>query len=290
MAYFNRKKIVSILAEQPDMISVFPECVLPSQQLDDMAHIPDIALCDVTMMTSPQAFDNLFLSARPDAVVPVAAYSGVERVRWSEYDNTVALLKKHCERTWHVHVLPPVVLGAPLFRSALCLYAGRLADQHMRMALQCAACFFYRIAAFIPLCRQCSVNSLYLGGLAPCCSRVLELEKSGGILKYCRILLSGYGIDLFIPDAAGKTARFVVSDPCESDDPGFECFMHSPGCSDAAPTDMRDEVLRHYFENFAIPFAANVMSRLLAGHDIDFISTARTFWPSARKKTPLSGL
>lgn len=280
MAYFNRKNIMHMLAETPDMISVFPEFVLSAQQRNDMAHIPHIALCDVTMMTSPQALDYSFLSSRPDAVLPVAAYSGVERLRWNEFDNSVAALKKHCEWKWHVHVLSPVVLGAPLFRSALCLYAGTLTDQHMRMSLHCAACFFYRAAAFIPLCRQCNVNALYLGGLAPCCNRSLELEKSGGVLKYCRILLSGYGIELFMPMSHEKG----VSGEDGGDEREFECLIHFPGSVDSDPTDMRDEVMQHYFENFAIPLAANVMSRLLAGHDVDFIETARTLLPSGRKK------
>ena len=128
MAYFNRKDIVRILAEKPDMMSVFPDSVLSAQQLADMAHIPDIAVCDITMMADPQALDSMFLSKRPDAVLPAAVYCGVERVRWSNLDSTVAAVKKTLERTWHVHVLPPVVLGAPLFRSALCLYAGDAGD------------------------------------------------------------------------------------------------------------------------------------------------------------------
>lgn len=281
MAYFNRKNIVSILAEKPEMISVFPEFVLGSQQREDMAHIPNIALCDVTMMKSVQALDSLFLSSRPDAVLPVAAYCGVERVRWSEFDTSVSVFKKYLERTWHVHVLHPVVLGAPLFRSALCLYAGKLADQHMRLALQCAACFFYRIAACIPLCKQCSVNSLYVGGLESCCRRVRELEESCGFLKYCRILLAGYGIELFMPVFAWS----AVDEDTEvaGSEQGFECFVDVPGSRDLDSTDLRADVLQNYFENFAIPFAANIMSRLLAGHDVDCIASAQSFLPAGQK-------
>ena len=199
MAYFNRKDIVRILAEKPEMIAVFPDYVLSAQQLADMAHIPDIAVCDITMMTDPQALDSIFLSKRPDAVLPAAVYCGVERVRWSNLDSTVAAVKKKLERTWHVHVLPPVVLGAPLFRSALCLYAGMQAAQQTRSALQCAACFFYRAASYIPLCKLCNISRLYLGGLAPCCARIADIDQSAGLLKYARILVvrlrhrAGYG-------------------------------------------------------------------------------------------------
>jgi len=43
-------------------------------------------------------------------------------------------------------------------------------------------------------------------------------------------------------------------------------------------------LIQRYFENFAIPFSANVMSRLLAGHNVDFIAAARSLLPFDRKK------
>ena len=97
MAYFNRKDIVRILAEKPDMISSFPEYVLSARQCDDMEQIPVIALCDITMMSDPKALDALFLSARPDAVLPSVLYCGIERLHWRGFDGIVADLKKTLE-------------------------------------------------------------------------------------------------------------------------------------------------------------------------------------------------
>jgi hypothetical protein len=263
------------------MISAFPEYVLSAQQLADMAHIPDIAVCDITMMTDMQALDSMFLSKRPDAVLPAAVYCGMERVRWSKLDSTVSAFKKNLERTWHVHVLPPVALGAPLFRSALCLYAGMQAAQQTRSALQCAACFFYRAAAFIPLCKLCNINRLYLGGLSPCCARVADIEQSSGLLKYARILLSGYGVEF---DMAMDAVECVDADCDGGDMPGFECFADVSSCPENARTSVHKDLIQCYFENFAIPFSANVMSRLLAGHDVDFLTAARSLLPVERKK------
>jgi hypothetical protein len=284
MAYFNRKEIVRKLAEKPDMISVFPEYVLSAQQLADMAHIPDIAVCDITMMTDMQALDSMFMSKRPDAVLPAAVYCGVERVSWSKLDCTVAALKRTLERTWHVHVLPPVLLGSPLFRSALCLYAGMQATQQTRSALQCAACFFYRAAAVIPLCKLCSISRLYLGGLSPCCVRVADIDQSSGLLKYARILLSGYGIELDMAMPALDAVECVDADCDGGDIPLFECFADVTSCLDHAGTRVQKELVQRYFENFAIPFSANVMSSLLAGHDVDFLTAARSFLPVEHKK------
>lgn len=284
MAYFNRKEIVRILAVKPDMLSVFPESVLSAQQMADMDSIPDIAVCDITMMADSQSLDSMFLSKRPDAVLPAAIYCGVERVNWSDLDSTVSAVKKKLEQTWHVHVLPPVVLGAPLFRSALCLYAGMQAAQQTRAALQCAACFFYRAAAFIPLCKLCSISRLYLGGLAPCCMRVADIDQSTGLLKYARILLSGYGIELDMAMPAVDAVQCVDNDCDDKDIPKFECFADVSSCSNHARTSVQKELMQRYFENFAIPFSANVMSRLLAGHDVDFIAAARSLLPVERKK------
>lgn len=284
MAYFKSKKIVSILAEKPDMISSFPEEVLSARQLEDMACIPDIALCDITMLDDHRALDQMFLSERPDAVLPAVVYCGVERAGWSAFDSSVATLRKALERTWHVHVLQPVVLGSPMFRSALCLYADMQAEQEVRRALQCAACMFYRAAVYIPLCKKCAVSKLYFGGLAPCCSRIVDIEQSAGLLKYCRILLSGYGIELFMAIPAVNAVRHDAAERDALAVSGFECFASMPGGCDALPADIKPKLLQGYFENFAIPFAANVMSRLLAGHAVDFLAAARSFLPAIKKK------
>jgi hypothetical protein len=284
MAYFNRKEIVRILAEKPDMLSDFPESVLSVQQLADMANIPDLAVCDITMMADTQALDSMMLSKRPDAVLPAAVYCGVERLRWGNLDSTVAAVKKTLERTWHVHVLPPVVLGAPLFRSALCLYAGMQAAQQKRSELQCAACFFYRATAFIPLCKLCNISRLYLVGLAPCCERVADIDQTSGLLKYARILLSGYGIALDMAMPSMDAVQCVDADCDGGDSPEFECFADASGSSHHARTSVPKELMQRYFENFAIPYSANVMSRLLAGHAVDFIAAARSLLPVEPKK------
>lgn len=285
MTYFNRKDIVRLLAEKPDMMSVFPESVLGAQQREDMACIPDIALCDITMMADHQSLDQMFLSVRPDAVLPAVSYCGVERVRWSVFDSKVATLKKALERTWHVHVLKPVVLGAPMFRGALCMYAGMQAEQQTRLALQCAACMFYRAAVYIPLCKMCAVSKLYLGGLAPCCSQVADIDQSVRLLKYCKILLSGYGVELFMATSGANAVQHAEAESDERDMSGFECFADMPGGCEGTIV-IQPKLLQHYFENFAIPFAANVMSRLLAGYEVDFLATARSFLPVKRKKQP----
>jgi len=280
MAYFNRKEIIRILAEKPDMMMSFPAGVLSKQQQDEIACIPDIALCDITMMPGPQALDQFFLKERPDAVVPVVVYSGTERVRWSVFDSIVQEFKRKLEHTWHVHVLQPIVLGAPLFRKALSVYSETQADHQKRLALQCAACTFYRTAVCIPLCKKLTVSKLYLGGMAPCCFRAVNLEQSAGLLKYCKILLSGYGIELAMPSV--NTAWHKVDVCPESPAAEFECFAESTVESDYASCSNQKKVMKNYFENFAIPFAANIMSSLLGGNTIDFDECARSFIPAGK--------
>ena len=199
MAYFNRKEIVRILAEKPDMISVFPESVLSAQQLADMANIPNIAVCDITMMADTQALDSMMLSKRPDAVLPAAVYCGVERVRWSNLDSTVAALKKTLERTWRVHVLPPVVLGAPLFRSALCLYAGMQAAQQTRSALTVRCLFLLPGSSLYSFMQAVQHQQAVLGwtGTLLCSgSRCRSIKRSFEICQDFAVRLryrAGYG-------------------------------------------------------------------------------------------------
>jgi hypothetical protein len=281
MTYFNRKEIIKILAEKPDMMVSFPPGVLREEHKDDIARIPDVALCDISMFSVEQAFDQVFLAERPDAVLPAVVYCGTERVRWSAFDSVVKGLKKELEKTWHVHVLPPIILGAPLFRSALTAYADTHSDQPKRLALQCAACSFYRAAVCIPLCKKLSIRKLYLGSPAPCCYRSVDLEKSAGLLKYCKILLSGYGIDLSM--TSEQTVMHRTGICYETAVPGFECFAAGrPGCEDLRYNG-NTSLFKSYFENFAIPFAANIMSGLLAGNVVDFDECAHSFYPAGKR-------
>ena len=65
---------------------------------------------------------------------------------------------------------------------------------------------------------------------------------------------------------------------------GLNVLRIYPARSDHARTSVQKELVQRYFENFAIPFSANVMSRLLAGHAVDFIAAARSLLPVERKK------
>ena len=191
-------------------------------------------------------------------------------------------LKKELEKTWHIHVLPPIILGAPLFRIALTAYADTYSNQPKRLALQCAACSFYRAAVCIPLCKKLSIRKLYLGSPAPCCYRSVDLEKTAGLSKYCRILLSGYGIELSMTPEHASMRRTAVCH--ETADPGFECLAAvRPGCEDLRYRG-NNSFFEIYFENFAIPFAANIMSGLLAGNVVDFDACAQSFYPAGEKR------
>jgi hypothetical protein len=283
MLYCNRKDIVRILAEKPDMMSDFPECVLSVQQLSDMARIPHIVLCDSTMTGGYIGIEHVIARGRPDAVLPALVYSGVERVRWSDVDAVFPAMKKNLERTWHVHVLPPVVLGSPLFRSALCMYADMHTQLQGARVLHCAACIFYRMAVCIPLCKQANITRLNSGQLAPCCA-VASSALAVGLLKYCAILLKGYGISL------DMQLPVQCHEGCDDEDDGdahtavFECFTCSLCIPTAQQTSLREDILERYFEKFAIPLASNIISTVLSGRAVDCIATARALIPKSRKK------
>lgn len=283
MNYFIRKDIVRILAEKPDMMSGFPEYVLSTRQLDEMARIPGIALCDITMLSDHAAVERMCASRSPGAVLPAVVYSGIERVLWSDCDGSVRDLKKTLARYLHVHMLPPVVLGAPLFRSALCMYAAVQSQQHICSAFVCAACLFYRAAVCIPLCKQCGITRICQGGIAPCCLPAVEVLQAPLVQKYCAILPRGYGITL---DMALATAP--VEDPALADDQQcaaapFVCCARLPG-TDCAGQVLSEDLVRGFFETFAIPFASNAISLLLSGRAVDFIGLARAFLPAGRGK------
>lgn len=277
MGYFNRKELLRVLAEKPDLMASFPDCLLNAQQRLEIEHIPEVVLCDVTMIENPAAIGSMLSTVRPQALLPAVVYGGAERMRWSGLDHTISNVKKITGRYLHVHVLPPIVLGAPSFRSALSMYAGTQTRQSSRDAFICAACLFYRAAVCIPLCKMCGINRIYFAGLAPCCDSAAGLLHDPCFLRYCSILPAGYGIVL--DAAAPQTSGTALSTSCPDhvNATTFECCTRVPG--NFSKLTLNEKQVAHYFETFAIPLAANVISGLLAGRVVDFIETARTFLP-----------
>lgn len=284
MNYFSRKDIVRMLAEKPDMMSDFPDYALSAGLREQMAGIPGIALCDIAMLRDHAALERMCAAHTPDAVLPAVVYTGVERVRLSAYDSRLKELKKTLGRFLHVHLLPPVILGAPAFRSALCLYAAAQSRQNICSALVCAACLFYRAAVCIPLCKQCGITRIWLAGIAPCCATALDLMPAPVLRKYCSILPAGYGITLDMTVAPAPLEVDLQADEPDVEAALFDCCARVPGPDEAAPGVLSEELLQHYFETYAIPLAANIISRLLSGRKVDFLETAREFLPADKKK------
>ncbi len=280
MNYFNRKDIVRLLAEKPDMMSDFPEHAVGSGLREQMASIPGIALLDMTMPCDAAALERMCASHAPDALLPAVVYTGVERVRLSAYDSGLRELKHRLGRFMHVHMLQPVVVGAPSFRAALCLYAAAQTRQQVCSALVCAACLFYRAAVCIPLCKQCGIGRIWLAGAAPCCAAAVDLLQAPALRTYCAILPKGYGITLDMslqPAEAEPPAQYTHGAHAH-----FECCARGSGTV-ASTSVLSDDILQRYFESFAIPFASNIISALLSGRPVDFIEAARAFMPREGK-------
>ncbi|MBM4310684.1 MAG: hypothetical protein FJ119_07035 [Deltaproteobacteria bacterium] len=285
MNYFSRKDIVRLLAEKPDMMSAFPDYAVSPGLREQMAGIPGIALCDIAILSDHAAFERMCAAhTYPDAVLPAVIYTGVERVRLSACDDSLRELKKKLDRFLHVHMLPPVVLGAPSFRAALCMYAAVQTRQNICSALMCAACLFYRAAVCIPLCKQCGITRIWMAGIAPCCATALNLMPAPVLRTYCTILPKGYGITL---DMTGVTVP--VDADLRADDPDveaalFDCCSRVPVPDESTRGVLSEELLQHYFETYAIPLASNVISTLLSGRPVDLFETARALLPADKKK------
>ena len=109
-----------------------------------------------------------------------------------------------------------------------------------------------------------------------------SLVATAGLLQYSKILLSGFGIDLYTsrptPGTAGRADESA---------PFYECLVSGFCTGDEVINETHETRAKQYFENFAIPFAANVMSRLFAGNAVDFIGIAGQYAQSlGRRKLP----
>lgn len=259
----SRSQYLQFYAEKPDIFGAIPDKLLDGDLRRELQSIPRVAVAVLDGWGAGDGLAECIGKFKPDAVLPTIAYTGTEYGSVTALLRNVAQLRKFVEKKLHVYMPAPVVLGAPRFWRALNISQSEALRNRFALAGACVGCTLYRMAIRVPLCRLLNADLLLLGSLCGSPARGKEAPP-WEVLSWCARLLENFGITM-----GHVRASFECSEPESAEDSAGE-----PGCVLArrevsAPAG-KGPRLQEYFELFAIPAAARIISRAMSGREVAY--------------------
>ena len=287
---FAKKSYLKIIAEKPDIFGRIPVNVLPEEKIEELKGIPRLAVGEISCIQGLDAIVPVLAKKKPDAFLPTFSYTGTEYGDIKVIDELLKQLKKTIEKDLRIYFVDPVFLGAPDFWRAL---NGRFAYEvfkRFKVYSACYGCRLYSVALRIPLCKKIDAKIfIYPGADAHdgCC----RLYIAHSAIKYYKNLMSSFGIELWDhgmgsgPEKSTRHELFGCGQGLNYKCVFSEHFLGYDGSFDEPPG------LDDYFESYAVPAAAKIISKALAGVDVDYVQEAAfTLFPAGKRKKGKSSL
>ena len=77
------KRLLALLAGKPDLISEFPEWMLPEETVKQISKTPHVAIAEIAGRDSIAAVIQACEISTIQAIVPTVAYTGTEYGNWN---------------------------------------------------------------------------------------------------------------------------------------------------------------------------------------------------------------
>ena len=273
----EKKEFQKICADKPDLFGAFPESMLSLKQIEELRTIPRVAVGEVPGSGEFNPLYETLMRYRPNAFVPTLAYTGTEYGSWNSFYTACKKLKKHIQRNLNIYCTDPVILGAPSFWKALNAAFRETLRSRFGLNCVCLGCRLYACALRIPLCKkiESGIFLFWQSGQYKGC----ESLAANDLLMYCRIFMRGFGID--VVQVKEDTVPESVTDGGGKDNHGSaQGFLE---CVFAQSVRKREEGKRpsvctiKFFESYAIPAVARVISKTLSGMRFNYIDEIQSF-------------
>ena len=268
---FAKKKYLRILAEKNEMFGSIPDELITADKIDEIRQIPHVAIGDVRNGNQLLAVLKVLNEKKTDAFLPVLTYTGTEYGDIVAFGKYLDLIKTAIEKTLKIYVLDPVIVGAPSFFRALNTSHSAEIKNKFGFFSPCLGCRFYALAVMVPLCKKVNARTIITGEIINDNEeRNFRIDEN---LNYCSKLMKGFGIDLWDGIITENNKDDIWSDLKIKKSPddvfSLNCVINS-NCM-AETVSMGDpKNIKNYYENFAIPAAAKVLSRVFSGSAVDY--------------------
>jgi hypothetical protein len=247
------KRILDILCNKPELMSDFPDWMLPESSINEIRENADITIAEIAGRDSIAAVIQACELRHIEAVVPTIAYTGTEYGNWALPFEKIKELKDRLQKK-NIKVHAPVILGSPKLWWTLC---GRYISHLFKMFefySPCLGCHLYFHAIRIPLAKKLGC-SLIVGG---------ERESHDGKIKINQIdvsldayinFLKRFDIELFLPIRnmeSGKEVESIVGQQWDEGVYQLECVLSKNYQEINGGVILNEEAIKRFFHEFAL--------------------------------------
>jgi hypothetical protein len=276
---------LKIIAEKPDTFCYLPENIISLEQRETLKKIPRLAVGEICGIESIPVVQSVLERTSIDAFLPTIVYTGTEYGNWHVLLAKLSSLKKVVEKSLRIYCLDPVILGAPSFWWAL---NGRFLcelKKRFNFYSPCLGCRLYSLAVRVPFCKQIGCM-MVISGIISRRSEEYAINPSEEVMHYCKTLLSSFGINLIkSEDEKNSIEQVMASVSSDISNICSSCiFKDNYQMLSSFLRELPDN--KKYFEQFAIPAAAKIISRALAGKKNNYLHEVRdTLLPGGNLKS-----
>lgn len=273
----EKKEFLKICADKPDLFGTFPESMLSLRLIEELRTIPRVAVGEIPGSGDFSPLYETLMQYRPNAFVPTLAYTGTEYGSWNSFYSACKKLKKRIQKDLNIYCTDPVMLGAPSFWKALNVAFTEKLLKRVGLSCVCLGCRLYACALRIPLCKkiESGIFLFWQHGQYGGCSSHAESE----LFQYCRIFMAGFGIELIQVKenvSFGRITGGGWEDKFDSVQGFLECVFAQSFRKGNEGTRMGGCTAK-FFESYAIPAVARVISKTLSGSYVNYTDEIRNF-------------
>ena len=262
---FSKNKYLKIISEKPDIFGNIPELILPKEKAEELSRIPLLAIGEVSGMHNIEGIIHALSIKRPDAFLPTISYTGTEYGSWDVINKALKSMRKIIEKELRIYFAEPVLLGSPDFWWALNGYYANFIRNRFGFFSYCYGCRLYSFALRVPLSRIINADILIPADFGTQDS-FDKIYNSTAAISYYQTLISGFGLDL-----AYSTIREKVPEDIDYDDGSkMQCIIEDNNLETDA-SNREPSGLSAFFENYALPAVAKILSVTLSGVRADYL-------------------
>ena len=284
---FSKKLYLKIIAEKPDIFGNIPDSILPEEKIEELRQMPRLAIGEISGVKGLAGLLYSLSKKRPDAFLPTVSYTGTEYGDWKYIEDILKYINKIIEKNLRIYVAEPLILGSPHFWWAL---NGRFANElrdRFGFYSQCYGCRLYSFALRVPLSKRLNADVLIPADMETR-NGDFKIYNSSLAVNYYSTLMSSFGIYLWYTHLSGIQKKEMAEEfnlqEQQENSKILNCIFKD-NYKNLEGSFKHPSNISSFFETFAIPAAAKIISRTLSGATVDYVrEVADTLLPVAKPK------
>jgi hypothetical protein len=258
------KGLLEILSNKPELVTDFPEWMLPESAVTEIRENPAVAIAEIAGRDSIAAVVRACEERAVQAIVPTIAYTGTEYGNWEvPFKKTGVLKQKLTEK--NIKVYDTIILGSPRFWWKICGRYTTHLSKRFGFYSQCLGCHLYFHAVRVPLAKKLHCN-LIIGGERESHDGRIKINQIGISLDAYVDLLRRFDVELFLPIRhmiVGKEVEAIAGGQWGEGADQLECVLSGNYREEDESVILDEEAIKRFFDEFALKTAEEIIKSSL---------------------------